>query len=131
MFEFVKFFTSPAFRKHDFVAMLEENNITAKAVEDGVVLDRAAYNATENLPQWAEIMRADINNQFKVRPADVTEWPWRHRKNYVLLVEHDDGEVFELLQSDNLNDMMEQSDFCETLNISCVVVNTRTGERIL
>lgn len=44
--EFVKYFTNPQFDNAKFADMLRlKMNVRAKAVEDGVILDRDAFNA--------------------------------------------------------------------------------------
>ena len=75
---FVKYYTYGTFRKETFVCMLEKQlNVRAKVVEDGIILDRDAFNSWSagELPVWAFVNRQDINSPLHTRPAKPEEWP--------------------------------------------------------
>lgn len=74
--EFIKLFTAFPFRNEEFALCLNHLDIKAKAVGDGVVLDRKAVNDCQNLPMWVWMNQADINSPFHTRPATANEVAW-------------------------------------------------------
>lgn len=76
--EFIKYFTNPQFDNAKFADMLRlKMNVRAKAVEDGVILDRDAFNATSAalMPLRAWVHKQSINSPLHTRPAEPAEWP--------------------------------------------------------
>lgn len=76
--KFVKLFTSETFDNRTFARLLERQmNVRAKAVEDGVILDRDAFNSwpAGEMPVWAFVNKADINSPLHTREAQPDEWP--------------------------------------------------------
>lgn len=72
--EFVKYFTNPQFDNAKFADMLRlKMNVRAKAVEDGVILDRDAFNAMSAalMPNWAWLNKQSINSPLHTRPVGV------------------------------------------------------------
>lgn len=70
--EFIKYFTNPQFDNAKFADMLRlKMNVRAKAVEDGVTLDRDAFNAMSAalMPNWAWLNKQSINSPLHTRPA--------------------------------------------------------------
>ena len=124
--EFIKLFVGPAFRKYEFVEMLSDCDINAAVVTDGIILDRAAFNRAKHLPQWAEVMKADINNPFKTREADLTEWPLRRIARFILAVPNEAGGWLLVLKSDNADELLE---LVGVIPGACVI-NTYTGEKM-
>lgn len=88
MADYVKYFTSETFERHDFAAMLKEKmNVQAKAVDDGVILDKDAFNAVcpAHMTHWAFINRDDINSALHTRAATEREiFLLKHPSNYFL-----------------------------------------------
>lgn len=72
---YIKLFTGPAFKREKFAAMLNGLGVTAKAVTDGVILNRNAVNAIPEkaLPAWVKMNLDDINSIFHTRPATADE----------------------------------------------------------
>ena len=59
--EFIKYFTNPQFDNAKFADMLRlKMNVRAKAVEDGVILDRDAF-----MPNWAWLNKQSINSPLQ------------------------------------------------------------------
>lgn len=76
MANYVKYFTNPTFKRTEFVdVLMYQLNVTAGAVDDGIVLDRDAFNAVPDaiLPKWAKINKEDINSGLHTRPATERE----------------------------------------------------------
>ena len=102
--EFIKYFTNPQFDNAKFADMLRlKMNVRAKAVEDGVILDRDAFNATSAalMPNWAWLNKKSINSDLHTRPADPEEWPeLAHAYRYLLAIVFDDKDACQLEQAD-------------------------------
>ena len=105
--EFIKYFTNPQFDNAKFADMLRlKMNVRAKAVEDGVILDRAAL-----MPNWAWLNKQSINSPLHTRPADLAEWPeLTHAYRYLLAIVFDDKDACQLEQADGLEYISEQAD---------------------
>lgn len=76
MADFVKYFTNVMFNREKFVDMLQcTMNVPAAVVDDGVILDREAFNAISaaHMPHWAFINRKYINSNLHTRPATSKE----------------------------------------------------------
>lgn len=76
MADYIKYFTSTTFDRNDFAAMLKEKmNVQARAVDDGVIIDRGAFNCIHpaHMPHWAFINREDINSALHTRAATERE----------------------------------------------------------
>lgn len=99
--EFIKYFTNPQFDNAKFADMLRlKMNVRAKAVEDGVILDRDAFNAMSAalMPNWAWLNKQSINSPLHTRPA---EWPeLAHAYRYLLAIVFDDKDACQLEQAD-------------------------------
>ena len=112
--EFIKYFTNPQFDNAKFADMLRlKMNVRAKAVEDGVILDRKAFNATSAalMPNWAWLNKQSINSPLHTRPADPAEWPeLTHAYRYLLAIVFDDKDACQLEQADGLKYINEQAD---------------------
>lgn len=70
--EVIKFFVNPMFRKDEFVDMLNDTmHVAAGAVDDGIILDREAFNAIKAayMPHWAWLNKKFINSEFHTVPA--------------------------------------------------------------
>lgn len=102
--EFIKYFTNPQFDNAKFADMLRlRMNVRAKAVEDGVILDRDAFNATSAalMPNWAWLNKQSINSPLHTRPAEPAEWPeLTHAYRYLLAIVFDDKDACQLEQAD-------------------------------
>ena len=102
--EFIKYFTNPQFDNAKFADMLRlKMNVRAKAVEDGVILDRDAFNAMSAalMPNWAWLNKQSINSPLHTRPADPAEWPeLTHAYRYLLAIVFDDKDACQLEQAD-------------------------------
>lgn len=102
--EFIKYFTNPQFDNAKFADMLRlKMNVRAKAVEDGVILDRDAFNATSAafMPNWAWLNKQSINSPLHTRPAEPAEWPeLTHAYRYLLAIVFDDKDACQLEQAD-------------------------------
>ena len=88
-------------------------NVRAKAVEDGVILDREAFNATSAalMPNWAWLNKKSINSPLHTRPAEPTEWPeLTHAYRYLLAIVFNDKDACQLEQADGLEYISEQAD---------------------
>ena len=98
--EFIKYFTNPQFDNAKFADMLRlRMNVRAKAVEDGVILDRDAFNATSAalMPNWAWLNKQSINSPLHTRPAEPAEWPeLTHAYRYLLAIVFDDKDACQL-----------------------------------
>lgn len=105
--EFIKYFTNPQFDNAKFADMLRlKMNVRAKAVEDGVILDRDAFNAMSAalMPNWAWLNKQSINSPLHTRPADPTEWPdLAHAYRYLLAIVFDDKDACQLEQRTGLS----------------------------
>lgn len=112
--EFIKYFTNPQFDNAKFADMLRlRMNVRAKAVEDGVILDRDAFNATSAafMPNWAWLNKQSINSPLHTRPAEPAEWPdLTHAYRYLLAIVFDDKDACQLEQADGLEYISEQAD---------------------
>lgn len=104
--EFIKYFTNPQFDNAKFADMLRlKMNVRAKAVEDGVILDRDAFNAMSAalMPNWAWLNKQSINSPLHTRPAEPAEWPeLAHAYRYLLAIVFDDKDACQLEQADGL-----------------------------
>lgn len=112
--EFIKFFTSPMFRKQEFVDMLKYRcNVRACAVDDGIILDREAFNNTSvaYLPHWAYLNKKFINSQFHTRPATYDEYHELTKPRYSVVMRTKDNST-EIQESDSLDNMKEQANIC-------------------
>lgn len=112
--EFIKFFTSPMFRKQEFVDMLKYKcNVRACATTDGIILDKEAFNAIHpgHLPHWAYLNRKYINSELHTRPATYDEYHELTKPRYSLVAVTTE-ENREIQESDNLATMKEQADVC-------------------
>lgn len=108
--EFIKYFTNPQFDNAKFADMLRlKMNVRAKAVEDGVILDREAFNATSAalMPNWAWLNKKSINSDLHTRPADPE---LAHAYRYLLAIVFDDKDACQLEQADGLEYISEQAD---------------------
>lgn len=136
--EFIKYFTNPQFDNAKFANMLRlQMNVRAKAVEDGVILDRDAFNAIEAglMPQWAWLNKRAINSQLHTRPAEPMEWPdLSHHYRYLLTIVFEDKAACPLEQSDGLEYISKQADMVadywrkESGYYGVAVVDNETGE---
>lgn len=112
--EFIKYFTNPQFDNAKFADMLRlKMNVRAKAVEDGVILDRDAFNAMSAalMPNWAWLNKQSINSPLHTRPADPAEWPeLAHAYRYLLAIVFDDKDACQLEQADGLEYISKQAD---------------------
>lgn len=112
--EFIKYFTNPQFDNAKFADMLRlKMNVRAKAVEDGIILDRDAFNATSAafMPNWAWLNKQSINSPLHTRPAEPAEWPeLTHAYRYLLAIVFDDKDACQLEQADGLDYISEQAD---------------------
>ena len=112
--EFIKFFTSPMFRKQEFVDMLKYKcNVRACVTTDGIILDKEAFNAIHpgHLPHWAYLNRKYINSELHTRPATYDEYHELTKPRYSLVAVTTE-ENREIQESDNLATMKEQADVC-------------------
>lgn len=74
---FVKYFTSEQFNKEEFRDMLVQKcNVRCAVVGDGLIINLDDFNDIEfhNLPIWAQMNKADINNPLHTRPATEQEY---------------------------------------------------------
>lgn len=136
--EFIKYFTNPQFDNKAFADMLKlKMNVRAKAVEDGVILDREAFNATSSavMPNWAWMNKKSINSDLHTRPAEPAEWPDLTCKyKYVLAVLTEDNVGCPLEQADGKDYISMQADMVagywrdEPGFIGVAVVDNDTGE---
>lgn len=136
--EFIKYFTNPTFDNKAFADMLKlKMNVRAKAVEDGVILDREAFNATSAalMPNWAWMNKKSINSDLHTRPAEPAEWPDLTCKyKYVLAVLTEDNVDCPLEQADGKDYISMQADMVATYwrdepgFIGVAVVDNDTGE---
>lgn len=136
--EFIKLFTNPRFNNAEFADMLRlKMNVRAKAVEDGVILDRDAFNATRAalMPEWAWLNKQYINSPLHTRPADPTEWPeLTHAYRYLLAIVFDGKDACQLEQADGLKYISEQADMVagywrkEEGFSGVAVIDNNTGE---
>ena len=136
--EFIKYFTNPQFNNAKFADMLHlQMNVRARAVEDGVILDRDAFNAMEAglMPQWARLNKKAINSPLHTRRADPMEWPdLIHHYRYLLALISEDCDPRPLEQSDGLEYISRQADiavnYCREEDGFCgvVVIDNDTGE---
>lgn len=136
--EFIKYFTNPQFDNAKFADMLRlRMNVRAKAVEDGVILDRDAFNATSAalMPHWAWVNKQSINSPLHTRPAEPAEWPeLTHAYRYLLAIVFDDKDTCQLKQADGLKYISEQADVVadywhkEEGFYGVAVINNDTGE---
>lgn len=134
--EFIKYYVNPTFKKESFVEMLRlKMNVRAKAVEDGIIMDREAFNAVSpaHMPHWAYINREHINNKFRTRPAAPSEWPDLYPQYKYSLVLVSEGSSTQLEQADGLDYIKEQADICAEFwanedIIGVAVVDNATGE---
>ena len=136
--EFIKYFTNPQFDNAKFANMLRlQMNVRAKAVEDGVILDRDAFNAMEAglMPQWAWLNKRAINSPLHTRPANPMEWPdLSHHYRYLLTIVFEDKAACPLEQSDGLEYISKQADMVadywrkESGYYGVAVVDNETGE---
>lgn len=88
MANYVKFFVNPMFNREQFADMLNcKMNVKAKAVEDGVILDRDAFNAVSAayMPHWAWLNKKSINSNLHTRPATAEEIPDDINPRYTLM----------------------------------------------
>lgn len=139
--EFIKYFTDPQFNNAKFANMLRlEMNIRANAVEDGVILDREAFNATSSafIPNWAKVNKQRINNPLYTRPAEPAEWPeLTHTYHYLLTILFDNKDACQLEQADELEYISEQADMVanywrkEEGFFGVAVIDNDTGEIML
>lgn len=70
MANFIKYFTNPTFNKPEFVRLLRYSmNVRAAVVDDGIILDLDAFNATSKaaMPHWVFINERDINSNLHTR----------------------------------------------------------------
>lgn len=136
--EFVKYFTSDMFKKEEFTDMIRvKMNVRAKVVEDGIILDRDAYNAVPvaRMPHWAYMMKKYINSPLHTRPATPDEWPdLTPNYRYLLALLDKDNDPCQLEGSDGLEYIKEQADetACfwrkEDSFVGVAVIDTTTGE---
>lgn len=136
--EFIKYFTNPQFDNAKFADMLRlRMNVRAKAVEDGVILDRDAFNATSAafMPEWAWLNKRYINSSLHTRPAEPAEWPdLTHTYRYLLAIVFDDKDTCQLEQADGLEYISEQADVVagywrkEDGFYGVAVIDNNTGE---
>lgn len=136
--EFVKYFTSEMFEKEKFVSLLRvKMNVRARTVEDGIILDRDAYNAipASTMPHWAYMMKKYINSPLHTRPATPDEWPaLTPNYRYMLALLYKDNDPCQLEGSDGLEYISEQAD--EVANFwrdedsfyGVAVIDNTTGE---
>ena len=112
--EFIKFFTSPMFRKQEFVDMLKyQCNVRACIADDGIILDKEAFNDIKPgcLPHWAYLNRKYINSELHTRPATYGEYHVLTKPRYSLVAVTTE-ENREIQESDNLATMKEQANVC-------------------
>ena len=112
--EFIKFFTSPMFRKQEFVDMLKYKcNVRACVTTDGIILDKEAFNAIHpgHLPHWAYLNRKYINSELHTRSATYDEYHELTKPRYSLVAVTTE-ENREIQESDNLATMKEQANVC-------------------
>ena len=77
MANYVKWFVGPMFRKREFIKILRyKMNVEAAEVEDGIILDRDAFNSVRlaYMPHWAYINYEYINSDLHTRPASKEEY---------------------------------------------------------
>lgn len=112
--KFVKFFTPATFDREGFTEMLKlKMNVRAKAVDDGVILDRDAFNATpaKFMPVWAWNCRKDINNPLRVRLAEPAEWPELNpRSRYLLVSVYETKQALAVEKADGFDYICRQAD---------------------
>lgn len=75
---YVKYFTRPPFDKEGFANMLKTMHVKAKAVADGVVFDKDAFDAVKagHMAKWADVNKKDMRSKLHTReasPAEVAE----------------------------------------------------------
>lgn len=109
MSNYVKLFTSTTFDRNDFAAMLRAKmNVEARAVEDGVILDKDAFNSVHpaHMPHWAFINREDINSALHTRAATEREiFMLKHPSEYFL--KYRVGQYWRTaLEGNNLDDLI-------------------------
>lgn len=83
---FVKYFTSPTFKREKFAEVLREQmNVAARAVDDGIILDRAAFDDAPAVSPWVEMNREDIMSSLHTRAATEQEiFRLKHPERYEL-----------------------------------------------
>lgn len=136
--EFIKYFTNPQFDNAKFADMLRlRMNVRAKAVEDGVILDRDAFNAASAafMPEWAWLNKRYINSPLHTRSAEPAEWPDLTRTyRYLLAIMFEDNDACQLEQADGLEYISEQADMVagywrkEEGFSGVAVIDNNTGE---
>lgn len=108
MANYIKLFTSGTFDRNDFAAMLRAKmNVEARAMDDGVILDKDAFNCVHpaHMPHWAFINREDINSALHTRAATEREiFMLKHNSKY--FVRYRVGRYWRTaLEGDNLQEL--------------------------
>lgn len=110
--EVIKLFTNPMFRKEEFAEMLRDTmNVATAVVDDGIILDREAFNATPlyMMPHWAFMNRDDIRSKYHTRPATAEEVAMlTPNYQYTMLVLFYNKDAHELARFDTLDDKKRQ-----------------------
>lgn len=132
MADYIKYFTSPMFKRDEFVNMLKSKmNVRAYAVDDGIILDKEAFNAVRvaDMTHWAYINRKCINSNLHTRSAEWYEIPKENEMLYILIIYVDDNRM-EVEKSDSLDYLKGQADaYTKLLELTCTkVVDNTTGE---
>ena len=136
--EFVKFFTPAYFQNEKFCQVLWNHmNVRCKPVEDGVILDREAFNMMPlgEMPTWCWMNHQDINSPLHTRPATPDEWPELNPKTrYVMGVMYDFTDVLPLENADGFDYMVTEAQDAAEANrddpefVAVVIVDKETGK---
>lgn len=126
---YIKYFTNPMFNRESFAAMLRERmNTAAREVEDGVILDKDAFNAVSaaHMPHWAFINRKYINSDLHTRAATEREiFLLNHPAKYQLRY-YNGGEWYAAIEGNSLDDLKETADIIRHAE-RVGIINVMTG----
>lgn len=66
MAEYIKYNTNSLFNNEEFAEVLNSLGVEAKAVNQGVILDREAFNQLKvsKMPHWVYMNRKFINSEY-------------------------------------------------------------------
>lgn len=131
MANYIKYFTSGTFDRNDFAAMLRAKmNVEARAVNDGVILDKDAFNRVHPayMPHWAFINREDINSALHTRAATEREiFMLSHPSEYFL--RYRVGKYWRTaLEGNDLDELITCADVIKAADK--VVIINRAGEYV-
>lgn len=129
MATYIKYFTNPTFKRTAFADMLKyKMNVSAGAVDDGVIIDRDAFNATPRalMPEWAQVNSRFINSGLHTRAATEQEiFSIKHPSRYQL--KHFSRDQWWTATEGSLDEMKETANAIKHADY-IAVVDITTGE---